>query len=282
MSLTNSYCTLAEMRQWLQDRHTYTASTLSFTASSKTIADTARGLKRFQDGDFIKISGATNASNNGYFTVATGNAAGSLITTEALTDESAGASITISVYDDLTNDADLERAIEAASRWIEAYTGWRFYSTAADETRYYTAWCGEYIYVPDGLLSITTLATDDEADRTYSTTWAATDYDLWPYNAAIDTPPGPYLRIESSPLGSYSFPTGPRGVKIVGKFGYSTAANQPQQIREACLIRAAQLFKRKDAIFGVTGATAFGQALLRIPPDPDVEALLRPFIRSYL
>jgi len=35
-----------------------------------------------------------------------------------------------------------------------------------------------------GLLSVTTLKTDRDGDRTYETTWAATDYDLLPLNAA--------------------------------------------------------------------------------------------------
>lgn len=73
---------------------TYTASTLSFTASTKTIADSANGFvtANFRAGDSITVTGS--ASNNGTYTLVS-VAAGSIVVVEALVDEAAGASVTM-------------------------------------------------------------------------------------------------------------------------------------------------------------------------------------------
>jgi hypothetical protein len=73
-----------------------TADTLAFTAGTKTIADSADGLGLVQGGDLIRISGAGQAGNNGIFRVVTA-AAGAITVSEALTDEAAGAAVTIEI-----------------------------------------------------------------------------------------------------------------------------------------------------------------------------------------
>jgi len=175
---------------------------------------------------------------------------------------------------DTNDDTALELVVQAASRWIDHDTGRRFHSTANDETRYYTHDGGDVFLCPDDILSITTLATDDDGDRDYDDTWAATDFDLEPFNAVVDSQP--YTRVRPTPDGNYAFPTTRKGVKLVGKFGYATAA--PDAVREACLLLAARLFKRKDAQFGVFGSVQTG--MIRIT-DFDVDAwrLLLPFVR---
>ncbi len=126
----------------------------------------------------------------------------------------------------------------------------------------------------DDLLSVTTLATDDDGGRTWATTWASTDYELVPSNAVVDGQP--YTAIETSPNGTYWFPLINRGLKIAGSFGYATTT--PAVIREACLIQAARIFKRKDSPFGVAGVGELG--VMRISAlDPDVKMLLHPMIR---
>lgn len=71
----------------------YTAATIAFVAATKKITDSANGLADFETGDTILVSGSTN--NDGTYTVATGGVAGEIVVTEALTDESAGATIII-------------------------------------------------------------------------------------------------------------------------------------------------------------------------------------------
>ena len=71
-----------------------------------------------------------------------------------------------------------------------------------------------------GLLSIDAsgLATDD-GSRDYTTTWAATDYDLEPANAAEEN--RPYEWVEVSPKGRYEFPKGlARGVRLAATLGW--------------------------------------------------------------
>ena len=179
--------------------------------------------------------------------------------------------------DDFKDDAILESVIQGVSRSIDAMTGRRFYSTTADETRYYTAQFDDVLYTDD-LLSITTLKTDDDGDRTYENTWATTDYDLLPDNAALDGKP--YTRIELAPNGDYAFPIGAKkGIQIVGRFGYNAVDSYPDVVREACLIQSASIFKRKDAPFGVTGSPEMGQMSPISKLDPDVELMLRGVMR---
>jgi len=71
-----------------------TAATISFTAATKTIADSGDGLGFIQAGELIRVSGST--SNNRIYRVVTA-AAGAITVAETITDESAGASITIEV-----------------------------------------------------------------------------------------------------------------------------------------------------------------------------------------
>jgi hypothetical protein len=171
---------------------------------------------------------------------------------------------------DTTDDARLAAALETSSRAIDDYCGRRFYS--ATETRYYTARKLHSLTVDD-LLSVTTLQTDDDADGTHETTWATTDYDLAPYNAATDGKP--YWYIEVAHNGNYLFPFRiHRGVKIVGVFGF--AATVPAPVTAACLIQATRLWFRKDSPLGVTGSVELG--VLRLAAlDPDVRQLLSPY-----
>lgn len=175
---------------------------------------------------------------------------------------------------DTTNDAAIEKAIEAASRAIDDYCHRKFYASGS-ETRYYTATTWVILFLPDDVLTISALATDDNQDRTYDTDWETTDYDTYPLNGS------PITHIEVAPGGDYTFPKGlAKGVKITGTFGYCATATPPKPIQEACLLQAVRLFKRtKDAPFGIAGASDMGQAVAIAKFDPDVEMLLSPYRR---
>lgn len=178
---------------------------------------------------------------------------------------------------DTTDDSRLELAIESASRYLDERCGWRFYVTSTDESRYYTAEHAGYLDVPEGIVTLTTLACDQDGDRTYEETWTVTtDYDLTPDNAALDGEP--YTRIVVSPIGRYGFPKWRKGVKLTGRFGFATSA--PKAIKRACVLKAQQLVMRKDMPFGVMSASAVGTLSLSVPTDSDIEALLRPYVRS--
>lgn len=179
---------------------------------------------------------------------------------------------------DSVNDVVIGNVIEGVSRLIDTECQRQFFTTA-NTTMYFTRVDPFCVLIAD-FTAITTVATDDAGDRTYSATWASSDYDLEPYNAPLLAQPEPYTKIVVSPNGGRRFPDYTRGVKVVGTYGYS--ASIPAQIREACFIQSYRVFKRKDAPFGVMGNTELGESIVIARLDPDVKALLRAFKRRVL
>ncbi len=110
-------------------------------------------------------------------------------------------------------DTALRKLLEYASRQLDkecrrffyCYTGTRYYNGAKSD-----------LFLPDDLLSITTLKTDEDADGTFENSLATTDYFLYPLNDY------PKIRVEINPNGDYSsFASGVlKSVEIVGTFGY--------------------------------------------------------------
>jgi hypothetical protein len=176
--------------------------------------------------------------------------------------------------DDVLEDRIVESVIMAVSREIDRYCQRRFWKNTAAEIRYFTAAWGNLLFCGD-VVSITGVATDEAGDRTYSTSLAATDYDLEPYNAVLDSLP--YDRMRITPTSSHSFLTSQRGNKLTGIFGWPSV---PQEVNEASLIQAIRLFKRKDAPFGVMGIGEMGQVVELTKLDPDVRLLLDPYCKD--
>lgn len=164
------------------------------------------------------------------------------------------------------DDANLEDMIEAASRQIDGWCGRRFY--AATETRTLDVEYGDALELDQDLLSVSSIVTDD-GNRTYGTTWEVNDYEFGG--------PAPYQVIYPSPAGRYAFPRGRATVRVTGSWGYSATA--PHAIREACLLQAARLYKRKDAPFGIAGSADHGQIQTITSIDPDVKQLLMQYRR---
>ena len=117
-------------------------------------------------------------------------------------------------------DTQLRILLETASRLIDHYCNRHYYVLVA--TRKFDGDGGTTLPVPD-LISVTSLKTDDNKDRTFETTWAATDYLLYPPNADPTNYWGrPYGRIlVDTENGSQSeFIQGMQTVEINGKWGY--------------------------------------------------------------
>lgn len=176
--------------------------------------------------------------------------------------------------EDTSEDAVLEALVESVSRAIDDYCQRRFY--AATQTRYFTATRPHALLVDD-LLSITTLKTDEDGDGTFETTWAATDYQLAPYNAQLESVPQPYWRIEVTDQGDYSFPCTRRGVEIAGSWGFS--ATTPNVVANACLFQAALEHRSTDAPLGVSGNDDIGQTVRLTGLHPVTRRLLEPYRR---
>lgn len=285
MSLTNCYCTLEDVKQRLMNTSLRTAATISFTAATKTISDSASGLRHFQAGDYIQISGS--GSNNGFFTVVTGNSPASFTVSETVVTEAAGATVTLKSVIDQKDDSGLESVITAVCRAIDAVKGRRFYTVS--ETRLYVA-NYEHTVEIDDLVTLTSLKTDPAGNGTYSATWATADYRLCPVNAPLDGKP--YEWIETTISGAYRFPlTGwsnsilvnseyrgtypsqPR-VQVTGTFGYSAAA--PPAIKEWAILAALRVWGRKDKIHGVSGSAELGtlEIVTAMQKDGELNLLL--------
>lgn len=172
---------------------------------------------------------------------------------------------------DATSDAELDLVIESVSRMIDDFTG-RFFYSAGTVTSYYEA--DEYLTLPvDDVVSVSTLQTDDDADGTYETTWAATDYSLKPYNAALTGKP--YTLIEATTYGSRVFPVAvTKGVKLVAVRGWAAV---PKPVETAAIIQSGRIFNRRNTPFGIAGTPEMGQLRLLARLDPDVEQLLRAY-----
>lgn len=175
---------------------------------------------------------------------------------------------------DTTDDTRLERIVTAVSRQIDNHCRRQFY--AATQTRYFDPVRPCELLLPDDLLSITTLKTDTDGDRTYETTWATTDYDLEPANAQLESQPEPYWLIRVTPLGRYSFPCAERSVQIAGSWGYSSTT--PPVVEEACLLQSARVFERSKSAFGIAGDPNIGTVRLSAALDPDVKMFLEKLV----
>jgi hypothetical protein len=151
-------------------------------------------------------------------------------------------------------DAQIEAAINAASRQIDDYTGRRFWQDSTVQTReFYADDYRELVSAVDQVLDISTatgliVKIDTNDDGTFGTTLTVnTHFVLLPTNAVDDSEPYTGIRMVDS---IYNFPrytSGRPGVQITARFGWSAV---PDPVAQACLIQSVLLFKATDAAMG--------------------------------
>ena len=176
-------------------------------------------------------------------------------------------------------DTALELAVNAASRQIDAHTGWvqhGFWQDGTVVARTYEPDETKCLYIPEGISTTTGLIVkvDYGDDGTYeSTLTISTDFTLEPVNAAADYPVRPYTEIEIRNTSAAYFPLEYYSVQVTAKFGWPAV---PAAVELACLIQAAQLYKAGDATFGVLQLTGLDGSAVRIGGSlhPQAEALL--------
>lgn len=172
----------------------------------------------------------------------------------------------------------LERAINATSRAIDAWTQRRFWQDAAVATRTYLVNDASQVYVDD-ISTRTGLVVKTGTDgATFGTTWASTDYVLEPRNADVvgsgsTADPHAFWLLRATGNRAFTVHGTRPTLQVTARFGWSAV---PYEVNEAALLKAASLFKRKDAPFAVAGFDGFGAVRIG-PNDPDVKALLAPF-----
>ncbi|WP_433114286.1 head-tail connector protein [Micromonospora sp. CA-246542] len=172
-----------------------------------------------------------------------------------------------------TYDLFLQQCLTTASRSVESHCRRRFYADAAATARTYRL-ADRLVCDPDGDLIIVddiSSLTDLTVEKQSGSSWnAVPDYSSEPENALAISRPITYLR---RPGGLWSTPMDTR-IRVTAKWGWPAV---PDEVVQATLLQAARLFKRKDSVGGTVGNEEFG--FLRITRvDPDVQALLRPFV----
>jgi hypothetical protein len=174
---------------------------------------------------------------------------------------------------DLLSNELLERAIRSASRAVDKKTGRRFWLDSGVTERTYIANDQGLIFVDD-IASRTGLIVATGTDGvTFPTVLAATDYVLEPRNAdayaATTFDPFAFWKIRRL-SGSWTVDATRPTVQVTARHGWSAI---PDEIVQATILKAAALFKRKDAPFGVAGFGEFG-AVRITRSDPDVLDLI--------
>jgi hypothetical protein len=179
--------------------------------------------------------------------------------------------------DDTEDDAELHAACFASSRALEHYCQrlfWRGPSTSrvfvADDPCELTF--GAY----NDFVSVSAIATDEDGDGVFETTWATRDYELLPHNPTAAPEPRPYtgLRCIGGRLLPLPIPLGREArVQATGVPGWPSV---PYGIRQASAILSAETFRLKDAPGGgIAGMSEFG--IVRIRENPQVARFADPY-----
>ena len=176
---------------------------------------------------------------------------------------------------DAADDSVIEALIEGASRYIDIETGQRFFADNADKTRYYTPDDNYALKVDPLSASPTSVSIDRTGTRSYTALTEDTDFELWPFNAALDGNPYTEIRIISA-LSGYTFPLTTKGVKVVAKFGYPAI---PKDVHNATLeiAQSANASRSGQPNAGKISVTAGGVV---IRPE-EVPAMAQRVIQHY-
>jgi hypothetical protein len=188
------------------------------------------------------------------------------------------ARLALGVNNDTSRDDLILAACNAASRYIDDACGRRFYADTTTSARtyrlrgrLYATDDGEALMVDD-IASATGLAVAIGSGATFTT---ITDYESLPDNAIVRGYPITELLRTASCWRGY----GPTArVRVTAKWGWPAV---PDAIAEAAKLQAVRLFRRKDSPEGVMASAEWGAVRVsRI--DPDVEALVRPYMLAPL
>lgn len=187
---------------------------------------------------------------------------------------------------DTIDNNEIDAAINGASREIDGYCNTRFWKDGTVVAR---------TFMPDSLTVLELgddpfcpgiadtagliIRTDASGDGVFETTWASTDFQLLPQNAAYAYPEArPWTTVRA--VGTRTFPwlvntwlTRLDRVQITALWGWPAV---PDAVHQACLILASRLYKRRDSIQGIAADVGM---YLGSKQDPDVTRLLQPYRR---
>jgi len=182
---------------------------------------------------------------------------------------------------DTSDDFELGLAAAGASRAIDEITG-RYFWRGTDTRTYIPESISRQSL--DDLVSVTSLKVDRDGDGVFEETWTqGTDYALevapGKYNAAAKGEQWPYTAAQVI-TGGKLFPftwmwSHLDRIQVAGVFGWPAV---PLNVKNAAIIAGAQIFRIKDAPFGVAGFGEFG--VVRVQSNPQVMWLLHRYING--
>lgn len=225
MTAAGNYIVESDVDNWAALAVNYASkTTIAFVASNRTITDSADGFVTalFKANMRIDVSGSIN--NDGKYTISS-VVAGTITLTAAdsLTDEAAGATITIT-------SGERQEAIERVEDWIERLTHDYFYAAAFDVYRDGNREDRLNLGLLPDILSITSVAVHGIA---LDTSWYTNDA----HHIYLD--PNEAYASESAELHFRTkykqglFPKGRSNIRIVGTYGWSIC---PSAIKQAAVM----------------------------------------------
>ncbi|MEU3563518.1 head-tail connector protein [Kitasatospora sp. NPDC006786] len=174
---------------------------------------------------------------------------------------------------DTDRDEQLTDAIDAASRGIDRLTGRRFWLDDTATARIVNPRRHTLVDADGAHLLTADIGTLDGlvVETGAPGAWSPLgDVEAEPTDALDQGQPVTSLLR----LGGTGWPGGRQRIRITARWGWPAV---PAEVRQACLIQANRLFRRKDSPDGVAGSAEWGvMRLSRV--DPDVQALIQPFI----
>lgn len=175
------------------------------------------------------------------------------------------------------HDSNYEQCVTAASRAVDNYCGFppgRFLLDEAATARTFYARDAYYVTVdPIGDVA-TAIVKTGTGDGTFGTTLTvATNFNFEPFNAIADGEPVTLIR-RSDGATWPSSPYGAPQVQVTAKWGWPSV---PAPVKQATLQAASELWKRKDAPFGVVQSVEFGPIRLSKDAMASVSALLNRY-----
>lgn len=160
---------------------------------------------------------------------------------------------------DSQDDSLLSAALDAASRSVEEFCDRQFNQASAASDRVYRPDFADMVQVDDFTGSATVTAAGGK------TLAEGTDFEIGPVRDTNLGKPAWVLRHLKGGFGVNERLT------VNALWGWDSV---PAQVKEATLIMAAEIFKLKDAPFGVAGFGEFG--VVRVRDNPKAAALLYP------
>lgn len=175
---------------------------------------------------------------------------------------------------DTADDVDIQRTLDAATAWIDHYTGRSF--SAVDSTasaKVFLAYDNDVLDVSD-VATVSLLEVDTNGDGTFIDTIDAQYYDLYPLNLPPDT--GNYTQIRLKPNTLHWFIEGLQA-RVTGQWGFG---GTPAAIVQACILIANRWFNRLKVPFSMWEAPQTGELATIVSQDQDVINLLTGYVTS--